>query len=344
MMNIIFAKEPAQAALWDNFVRSHSGSHFEQLYGWKYIFEDVYNSTTCYLMALDNETVLGVLPLVYVKKSLISGNYLTSLPGGLIASTEESAGLLITRAIEITKKYNAEYLKLRDGNIQWPHGSLRTTVEYTYVIDPCPQDPQVIWQAVKANARTPVRRAQDEGLITAWGLDNFESFYRVYATNMRDLGSPATPKILFQHAINQFPGKIDLLTAKYKNKIIGGMLFFYHQGKIYNPIASSLRTYFKLQPNDLLYWEALKHSCEEAFSAFDMGRSEENSGNAKFKIKWTAQPRELFYQYFLNTAKDIPDTRGGRIYKTGSRIWKHLPLFIANSLSPFIRRSVPDEI
>jgi hypothetical protein len=75
-----------------------------------------------------------------------------------------------------------------------------------------------------------------------------------------------------------------------------------------------------------------------------MGRSEKDSGVAKFKEKWTAKPRELFYQYFLNTARKIPDTRGGMKYKIGSKIWRRLPLRITDGLSPMIRKSVPDEI
>jgi FemAB-related protein (PEP-CTERM system-associated) len=342
------ANTPMDGIQWDNYVNTNENSHFEQFYGWKEILEKTYGCETQYLMAKDGEEIVGILPLLIIGRSIFGGNYVSSLPGGICANSNEIACQLIDKAVEITKNRKAKYLKIRDGHKEWKYDGLVTHIEYTFVADNLPSDPEVIWKSLNKYVRKKVSKAKKAELTVEWGKDNLEYFHSVYSTNMRDLGTPATPKGLFQRVIKKFPKNSDLLSARYKengeNKVIGGMFVFYHNGIIYGLIASSLRDYFEYCPNDILYWEVLSHSCEKGLREFDMGRSEKDSGVAKFKEKWTAKPRELFYQYFLNTARKIPDTRGGMKYKIGSKIWRRLPLRITDGLSPMIRKSVPDEI
>ncbi|MGK5088886.1 GNAT family N-acetyltransferase [Bdellovibrionota bacterium FG-2] len=344
MIQIINAQNFEEQELWDSYVSSRPGSHFEHLFAWKEAFQTTYGHESRYLLALQDGNPVGILPLLLVRKTLLGGNYVTSMPGGLCASTETAAAALINRAIEITKQCEGQFLKIRDGDKKWSNTLLTNVLEETFVADTSFGNAETIWNQVGSNARTPVRRAKEAGLSVRWGVKHFEEFYRVYATNMRDLGSPATPKELFTQILRLFPGKIGLATVVYENKTIGGMLLFFHNNTISNPIASSLRNYFKFQPNDLLYWEALKYACENGYRSFNMGRSAQNSGNAKFKMKWGASPRASHYQYYLNTITAPPCTRGGLIYNIGSKAWRNFPLALANALSPWVRKSIPDEI
>jgi hypothetical protein len=49
------------------------------------------------------------------------------------------------------------------------------------------------------------------------------------------------------------------------------------------PWASSLREFFSLCPNNLLYWEMIRWGCENGYQRFDFGRSSPNSGTITSK-------------------------------------------------------------
>lgn len=326
---------------WDAYVRTYKNANMYHLYCWNDIFREAFGCETCYLVAEADIGITGILPLFAVKKSILGGNYVSSLPGGVCANDEDTAQQLIQAAIEFTRERGARYLKLRDGVRRWNDDRLETQIEYTYVLDELPPDPDLIWRGVRANVRTPVRKARKEGLVAVWSNDNLDGFYHAYATNMRDLGTPLVHKCFFEKAIEQFPNNAQILTAHLANQVIGGMFIFTFNRVLNNPFASSIRSFFKLCPNDLLYWEAIRYACKDGYRAFDMGKSAKGSGNARFKEKFLAKPRELFYQYYLNTAKAVPVTRGGKMYRMASPIWRRLPLWITNSLGPVIRYVMP---
>ncbi len=326
---------------WDTYVTTHEDTNMYHLYAWNYVFREVFGCETYYLVARTDTNITGVLPLFVVKKSILGGNYISSLPGGVYADNGDTAQQLIQAAIELARERGVRYLSLRDGVRQWSSDELKTRLEYTYVLDDLPSEPDIIWRNVRANVRTPVRKARKEGLVTVWDNEYLDGFYRVYATNMRDLGTPALPKSFFRKALEYFPDNTHILVVRWADQIIGGMFIFTFNRVLNNPFASSLRPFFKLGPNDLLYWEAIRYACHNGYHAFDMGRSAQGSGNAWFKEKFLAKPKELFYQYYLNTENDVPATRGGKIYQIVSPIWKRLPLWITNGIGPVIRGGVP---
>ena len=55
------------------------------------------------------------------------------------------------------------------------------------------------------------------------------------------------------------------------------------------PWASSLREYFSLCPNNLLYWEMIRWGCKNGYQRFDFGRSSPDSGTYRFKKQWGAK-------------------------------------------------------
>ena len=329
-MTIELAQSNSREA-WDGYVIHHADSSFFQLYGWRRVFENSYRCETWYLMAREGVRITGILPLFLVRNRIFA-SYASSLPGGVCADDGEVADRLIRRAVEITKGEHARYLKIRDGSKRWSYGggNLEDRIETTFVAD-LPSDPGRIWQKVKANARTPVRKAVKSGLRIERGRDYLERLYPVYAANMRDLGTPAWPLKFFQGAFNAFPQQMEILVAVLRMKVIGGMILFLHRDTVHTPVASSLRKYFEYCPNDLLYWEALKYACEKGFSKFDMGRSEKDSGVARFKEKWKAKSVVLHYQYYLNGIKKAPCVRSDRKFSLASNVWRRLPLWVTNS-------------
>ena len=85
----------------------------------------------------------------------------------------------------------------------------------------------------------------------------------------------------------------------------------------------------------------IKSSCIRGNTKFDMGRSEADGPNIRFKKDWGTQIVELNYNYYLRGFEEIPyvDPRNPR-YRLPVAAWKKLPLFVARALGPLLIRGL----
>lgn len=323
---------------WDEYVRS-TQSRIEHLFDWGEVYRQAFECRIVRLISESAGRINGVLTIFIIPKSILGKGYASSLPGGICADDKASAEELLDFAIGLIKDAEIPYLKLRECVNQISDERLATRSEFTYVIETHHQQAADIWAKIKS--RRNIRRAQSAGLVIRWDNGILPDFYRVYSINMRDLGTPAIPYAYFKEIHDRFPRQIALLTVSYRGKVIGGMFFDIWKDTIHYSLGSSLRHYFQYRPNDLMYWEAIVYACENGFRILDLGSSIEGSGNAIFKEKYLAKPTRLVYQYYLNTRKTIPDSRGGSMYPYFRMIWQRLPLTCADALSPLIRRYLP---
>jgi FemAB-related protein (PEP-CTERM system-associated) len=331
----------AEPQAWDRYVTAHRDASMYHLYGWRDIFREAFGCQMHYLVARSGRQIKGVLPLFMVGPSLLGGNYISSLPGGVCADDPVTAQQLVRAAIQLTRETGARYLWLREVRCVADGHGLETRTEYEYVIGDIPRDPDTMWKRVRRGVRQGVRRARREGLVTVWGNENLGDFYRVHATAMRDLGSPAVPRCFFERALEQFPGNARVMTVYLADQAIAGRFSFGFNGVLHCTHGPSLRRFFKLQPNDLSDWTSVQYACEHGYREVNLGRSPLGSGHAAYKEKYHAVPREMFYQSYLNTARASPEVRGGRAYRLVRPIWRHLPVPVANALSTVARGAMP---
>ena len=119
--------------LWDEYVSRHETSHFFQFYGWREIFTETYGCGSLYLMAKVGKEIVGILPLFIVGSSIFGGKYISSMPGGVCADTEDVVRVLIDTAVENTREKDAKYLKIRDSysKCDFSGGQLEEQIEYS---------------------------------------------------------------------------------------------------------------------------------------------------------------------------------------------------------------------
>ena len=83
---------------------------------WAQLIKRVFGHESHYLMGWDNETVVGVLPLIQLK-SLLFGNFLISMPyfnyGGIVADTHDIMNKLISAAHELYEELGCTYIEMR---------------------------------------------------------------------------------------------------------------------------------------------------------------------------------------------------------------------------------------
>lgn len=328
---------------WDGFVGVHADSEVYLRAGWRRVLERTYDHETRYLVAEDRGEIRGVLPLLVVASSF-PGSHVTSLPGGACGSSRRVEATLVETAIDITDEIDGDYLVLRDGCRLWDETLITSDRHCTLVLE-LPDDPGQLWTDLPSTVRNRVRKARKAGLsVVIGGEEHVDAFYRVFSRNMRDLGTPVFGKALLYNIMAEFGDRTRVLIVRQEERTIGGMFLMRTRNVIHNRWVSSVRDYFDLCPNDLLYWEALRWGCEQGFGRFDLGRSQWGSGTFRFKRKWGAVPQPLTYQYYLRQGEEIPDPtvqleKDAR-YRVARWIWQRLPVAVTRVIGPPIVKTM----
>ena len=336
---------------WDRYVQASPACVHYHLSGWKTVLERTYGNRTCYLGACSGADVQGILPLAFVS-GFPSVPHLASLPylsyAGLAASTRAAAAEMLLAADSRRIDFGARYVEMHnltdaagshDTSSQSASRALTTHTDKVRMVLPLSDNPDRLWKAFDPKVRNQVRKATKSGLrVEIGGREFLESFYPVFAENMRDLGSPVHRFALFVNAFDIFPAHFKCFIVLKDDTPIGGAIFLAFKGLAEVPWASSKREYFQYCPNNLLYWEVLKHACALGLGEFDFGRSSKESGTYRFKEQWGAKPRPLYWQYALPERSSAPDpSHTGAKARLMVRVWQSLPLPLANALGPRVR-------
>ena len=265
------------------------------LSAWEGIFAGCAGRSVDYLFAERAGQLTALLPLVSVR-SLVFGSFLTSLPwtsyGGVCGSDVEGRAALLDEAIRIGGAAGASHIELHSEEpVGDPFVPLRTKVSMRRVL---PNDPSVLWGEFPSKLRSQIRRPEKAGLTVAWGgADQLDAFYRVFARNMRDLGTPVFPRRFFARILAALPEHSHICVVYAERQPVAAGLLLGFKDVLEIPWASSVRAANHLSPNMLLYWESLRHGCEHGYRWFDFGRSTPDSSHSRFKAQWGAKPVSL---------------------------------------------------
>src|SRR3990172_3242395 len=243
---------------WDCYVRSCNVATSYHRIGWKDVIESSFGHKTYYLISEDSENDIdGILPLVHVK-SLLFGNFMISLLyfnyGGLCAENPEVQNMLLGEAIKKATSLNAEFIELRNTNSL--NNGLTVRTQKVSMLLELPNSPEYLWRSFTSKLKSQIRRPEKEGMYARIGKkEELDSFYKVFAINMRDLGTPVYSKKFFENILKEFPESTWLCTVynKEDKPLASGFLIGFKE-RIEIPWASSIRRYNQYSPNMLLYW------------------------------------------------------------------------------------------
>ena len=328
---------------WDAYVLKHPNSTFFHQIGWRNVVQETYKHKPIYLVAKEDGNIKGILPLFFMK-SVVFGTKLVSVPfapyGGVCADDKMAEKMLIEEAKRITDEYDVDYLELRQFNKK--DAEFVTNDAYVTLILKLNRNYEVIWNTFRKSMRRYIRKAVENDLKVTINSKNLKDFYNIYTNAMRNLGTPAHSAAFFRNILIEFSENSNIATIEYKDRVISTIFLLYFKDIVIYGWGASLREYLELSPNYLLFWEIIKYSCERGFNFFDFGRSLPDTGVFLFKRGWGAVPKQLYYQYYLNNISKMPDT--GQLNPNRQRVakvWRRLPLRIANVLGPRIRQNFP---
>lgn len=341
------------AERWNDYVGNHSRGNLYHLYDWCDVINQAYGHENYRIAVVDEDDSLhGVLSLVHIKHFLF-GNTLFSIPffdlGGPLADNAAAAEMLIAKAVEIAASRRIDSIELRNQAT----GALPSKADFGRfrpVARPSGQPPKVrmlltlpesskeLMAGFKSKVRSQIRRPVKSGLVgVSGGLELIDDFYRVFAENMRDLGSPVHSKKFIRKTYQAFSDSARFFVVYQDKTPVSCALTVGCGGTLYNPWASSLKKTKKLSPNMLLYWTMLEYACDNGFSLFDFGRSTRGAGTYHFKKQWGALESEL--GWFSLSCKEEP-VQPGRESKTFDMLislWKLMPISCSRLLGPRVR-------
>ncbi|MGB7329172.1 MAG: FemAB family XrtA/PEP-CTERM system-associated protein [Rubripirellula sp.] len=323
---------------WATQLAGHCGEWIKSL-------EDGFGHSIYLLSATDSGATVGLLPLVFVRGPVF-GKFLVSLPylntGGVWGLTPVVASKLVDAACDLADQFDVKHLELR-GEQPIEHAKFNfERTEKVHMRLPLPETAGAFDKSLKSKVRSQVKKADEHDLAVEFGgAEKLDDFYRVFARNMRDLGTPVFSKKLFAAIIKHFDGNAEFCVVRKSGLAIAAGLITHVRGVSEVPSASSLREFNRTNANMLMYQQMIHRAIERGSSTFDFGRSSQGSGTYRFKAQWGAQPHPAVWQYYVRKGDPDsmrPDADGK---KTLVQVWRKLPVWLTRAIGPAIVRGIP---
>lgn len=345
MPSVEVASDERNAAELDAFVEAHPAGTIYHRSAWRALIRRLFGHEVYCLYVRDQAgSISGLLPVVRLKSRLF-GNYMVSMPyvnrGGVIGKTPVVEEALMCAAAQLAQRKGCSHVEFRDTFPRGPEWSLRT--DKVSMVLPLPQNPQALWKAIGGKCRAQVKRPlRENARVLHGGVELLSDFYAVFARNMRDLGTPVYPCRFFASVCEAMWDAAAFTVVRLGKRPVAAGLQLRDRQRMEVPWASSLRETNGIGTNMLLYWSMLERSVNLGCEEFDFGRSSVGSGTWRFKKQWGAEEHQLYWHYWLAPGKPVPSLNPSNPrYALAIRLWRHLPLAVANLIGPHIVKSLP---
>ena len=329
---------------WSDYIDRSKISTIAHQIGWLDVMRKGLNHRPEYLMALKDDKMTGVLPLVLLK-TIWGTKYLISLPwidyGGVCADDIETERMLLAKASEMARDEGARFMELR--SVEPGKNDLQVRDDKVTFLLNLEEGPDAIFKGFNSKLRNQIRKAQKSELKVEFGHEeSLPEFYKIFSWKMHNLGTPVWGISLFKTIFKSFPESARIILVKKDGQPVAGGLVLAFKDRLYVPSAAAYASALKYCPNHALYWEAIIKGCEEKCRYFDFGRSRVGSNTFKFKQQWVSAPTTLSWQYHLVRVDKLPSINPSNPkYSLFIKLWKMLPLSVANFLGPKIIRNFP---
>lgn len=331
--------------LWDEYVRQSPHGLPQHLSGWQDVQRQTYDHEPHYLMALEGEQVVGVLPLFLIRSRLL-GNIARTMPGGLCAANDEAALALIDAGRAWAKTAKARRFFIADSRRAWPAG-IPTTSDHVYWLMDIQTGVETLWKALDGNIRRQVRIARRNDLHVKIDRSGqlLGTFYDVFSEFAHQSGTPLFSRHFLENVIQTFPNGYSIAVVYQKEQPLGAYFQLEFGRTLYGMWGGTPRQFLDLRPVYLAFWEMLADAIEQGFHFLDMGRSPAGSNASKYKGQWGGESQPIYQQgVVFNRGKahnPAPEIKKGRPFQLVTFLWPKIPLPVVRYLGPILRRHVP---
>lgn len=330
----------------EGFLAEHPGATVFHRPVWLRAVEQGTGNEALALVLEQGGVLVGYLPLTLVH-SPIFGRVLASsgfaVGGGVLVAEGVDAMPLFAALEELGQRHHCPSVELRGGPLpEGREGWTIRTQSHSGFMRPLADDDEAELLTIPRKQRAEVRKglANDFEVVTGSQPLTAEH-YHVYATSVRNLGTPVFPRALFRAVLDHFGDDADILTIRHDGQAVASVLSLYHRGAVMPYWGGGTWAARGLRANDRMYFELMRHARARGCTHFDFGRSKMNSGAHDFKRNWGFEPAPLSYGVY--TAPGAPRRDADPTSAAHSRridLWKKLPLPVANLIGPWIARGL----
>lgn len=334
--------DDASEERWDRFVAERPDGTFFHRAGWRTVIERTFGHRCHFLYATAGENILGVLPLVHVTSRLFGTSLISTgftVGGGSLAVDEPARQALDRHALELAEAFDVDYVEYRGRSPVHPDWAHKPGL-YAGFVKAIDADPETNMLAIPRKQRAMVRKGIRNGLTSVIDADT-RRIHHIYATSVRNLGTPVFPKRYFDNLIQVFAPDVDIVTVVDGRKAVASVMNFYFGDRVMPYYGGGLAAARALAANDVMYWEVMRRACERGYRVFDFGRSKVDTGAYAFKKNWGFEPEPWTYEYKLRRGQAVPEVNPlNPKYRLLVAAWKRLPVPLAKLIGPFVVRGV----
>lgn len=308
--------EPADDR-WLTFISSQSDSQIFHHPCWMELLGRTYNYRQFVVTESDGVgRILAGLPLMEVNSPL-TGRRWVSLPFTdycrPLFDREQTLERLTRDLLSLSIQERIPRVELRWG---LPNNTaIHPACSYILNILDLDSDPEKVAKHFDRSNRQNTRAAEKNQVEVRWGKDlaDMRKFYELQVVTRRRHGVPVQPWRYFRLMAESLLGRgmCSILLAFKDDRCLAGLVLLHWQQTTVCKYAASREDSLPLRPNNLLFWSAIRWSCEHGFKVFDMGRTEtEDAGLRRFKKGWGAREIPLIY-YSIDNKSRRRSTVGG---------------------------------
>ena len=199
----------------------------------------------------------------------------------------------------------------------------------------------------RSQVQRNIRRAEKEGLTVRQATrpeDLVGIFYQLHLRTRRRQGVPIQPRrffrLLWENAISTGLGSVLIVEAS--SRPIAAAVFLSWNGTVIYKFGASDADAWSLRPNHLLFWHAIRASCEQGYRWFDFGRTDAGQeGLRNFKLSWGAAEEPLVYRTLGGKPEPVsPEEGEGLATRVLGPVIRHGPLLLCRAFGETLYRYV----
>ena len=329
---------------WQDYVAARGDTHGTDRAGWRLLFKALYGIENYSFLCVESGRVRGCLSLYHIASPFL-GRMLVTSPffgyGGLYADSESCRAALLEKAESVARELGVETIEFRLKEKLGPPYEVNTDFqEFDLRLR---ETAESVWdRQLASNVRQNIRKSRRHPFtfsVTAAPGPCYELLCRT----QRAHGTPFHGAPFFRLLLKHFPESVRFSEVRHAGELVAAGVMVRSGDSLSTPYIGSLKSHRNLGANYCQYWGIVEHCLREGIPRFELGRSPKGSSNAKFKLKWGAEPVQVWYNYRIlrGTGTYRTVSRPARAYLLASRLWQRLPLFVTRSAGPRLFRYIP---
>ena len=331
---------------WADFVATHPAATPFHHPDWTRLIADCYGFRGFVLAIRDSVgSIRAGMPVVEVRH-LGSGRKWVSLPYTdycpPLASSKQEQQDLVAALEQASRAVGVERAEVRAPLAGCCSATGATA--FRHVLPLC-RDPAEVYSGFRRYQVQHIRSAERKGLSVRQATrpeDLICTFYHLHLLTRRRLGVPVQPRrffrMLWKGVISTGLGSVLIVEAAARP--IAAAVFLTWNGTVIYKFAASDASAWKLHPNHLMTWHAIRAACEQGNRWFDFGRTDiGNQGLRNFKLSWGAVEEPLRYATVGAAPEPVPPADGVAARMLGPVI-RHGPLLLCRTVGEALYRYV----